>query len=102
MCALARCRERQGEISSSILIDKCSEKLYEPGGRWSIVSLHRFNWFIQKSKQVILRQRIHSQAPGKVIAFVKWRLLFPLLESLLCSVANAPGMRATVICVFLL
>src|SRR2546421_10509769 len=82
MCALGRCRERQGEISSRILIGKRSEKLYEPRGRWSILCLPRFNWFIQKSKQIIFAQRIHCQAPGKVIALIKWRLLFPTLECL--------------------
>src|SRR5437588_7686335 len=100
MCALARCRQWQGEISSSILIAKCSEKLYEPGGRWSIVSLHRFNRFIQESKQVFFGQRIHRQAPGKVIFLVKWRLLFPFLVALLRPVAVAQGMRT--IRVFLL
>src|SRR5436190_602517 len=94
MCAFTCCRERQGEIGSSILIGKCSEKLYEPCRRWSIVSLHRFNSFIQKSKQVIFGQRIHRQTPGKVIALIKWRLLFPPLESLLRSVAVLQGTRA--------
>ena len=65
-----------------------------------MVSLHSFNRFIQKSKQVVFVQRIDGQATGKVIVLVKWRLLFPTLEALLRSVAVMQGMRA--IRVFLL
>src|SRR5258708_29258488 len=79
VCALARWRERPGEISSSIRIGKCGEKLYEPWGRVRVASLHCFNWFIQQSKQVIFGERIHCQAPGKVIVTVKVCLLFPSL-----------------------
>ena len=76
---LVHCPERQGEISSRIRIGKCCEKLYEPCGRWRVVGLHCFNWFIQKSKEVIFGERIHCQTSGKVITSVKGCLLFPYL-----------------------